>query len=130
MSGFPIYLPYLPERTDFVMRHARTGLFMLDVQLGSSCNAKCPRCDSSCCDLDEPADIDLDALAALAAEIDRRRIAIGERDLPGGRNTGFICGLGEPTAARNLPKLKGILACTAPHHFCVVGIHKRHLLGC
>ena len=117
MSDFPIYLPYLPERTDFTMRHARTGLFMLDVQLGSVCNAMCPRCDSSCCDLDEPADLDLDALTALAAEINQRRLATNESDLPGGRNTGFICGLGEPTVAHNLTKLKEILARTTKHGF-------------
>lgn len=65
MSNFPIYLPYLPERTDFVMRHAQTDLYMLNIQLGSACNAKCPRCDSSCSDLNDPADLDLDALTAL-----------------------------------------------------------------
>lgn len=121
MANFPIYLPWSPERSDFAMRHARTDLFMLDVQLGSVCNAMCPRCDSACCDLDEPADIDLTALYALAEEINERHYTLSKNTdisvLPGGRNMGFICGLGEPTVARNLTKLKEILANTAKHEF-------------
>lgn len=94
---------------------------MLDVQLGSDCNARCPRCDSSCCDLNEPAQLDLDALAALAREIDERHTAELNRThrsaLPGGKNSGFICGLGEPTAGKNLAKLKELLARTTIYGF-------------
>lgn len=131
MSDFPIYMPWLPARTDFALQHAKTDLFMLDVQLGSACNAKCPRCDSSCSDLHEPAQLDLDALTALAAEINERHVAELNRThsspLPGGRNIGFVCGLGEPTAGQNLTKLKELLARTTVHDFAwsmfVNGIH-------
>lgn len=122
MANFPIYLPWSPERTGLAMRHARSDLLMLDVQLGSACNARCPRCDSACCDLDEPANIDLSALCALAEAINQRHYALNEKTSvgflpPGGRNMGFICGLGEPTVAHNLAKLTEILKLTSRHEF-------------
>ncbi len=121
MANFPIYLPWNPDLTHFVMEHAREELYLLDVQLGSVCNAMCPRCDSACCDLDEPASIDLEALSSLAAEINQHHYDLGKNTdigvLPGGRNFGFICGLGEPTVAHNMVKFKEILAHTAKHDF-------------
>lgn len=121
MTNFPTYLPWIPERTDLVMQRAKTDLLMLDVQLGSVCNAMCPRCDSACCDLDEPADLDLDALCSLAIEIDDRESQLlsetGAGILPGGKNLGFICGLGEPTCAHNLTKLKAIIDRTVAYNF-------------
>ena len=121
MKNFPMYLPWLPERTQLVMRNAKTDLLMLDVQLGSACNARCPRCDSACASLNEPAEINLDALCKLAAEIDQRQLEIAgqahDSTLPGGRNLGFVCGLGEPTVAENMSKLREILARTADYEF-------------
>lgn len=121
MTNSPIYLPWSSERTELAMKCARTDLFMLDVQLGSVCNAMCPRCDSSCCDLDEPADLDLYAVCGLAEEINRRHIDwLTKNHLgtpPGGVNTGFVCGLGEPTVAHNMTKLKSLLRSTKPTNF-------------
>ena len=119
--GFPIYLPWSQERTELAMRHARTDLFMLDVQLGSACNARCPRCDSACCYLNEPAALDLHALCGLAEEMNRRHLNwLAKNHLgtpPGGVNTGFICGLGEPTASHNMTKLKSLLRSTRSTNF-------------
>lgn len=119
--GFPVYLPWSQERTELAMRHARTDLFMLDVQLGSACNARCPRCDSACCDLNEPAALDLHALCGLAEEMNRRHLNwLAKNHLgtpPGGVNTGFICGLGEPTVSHNMTKLKSLLRSTRSTNF-------------
>lgn len=119
MNKTATYMPWLPERTAFAMQHAREGLYMLDVQLGSTCNAMCPRCDSACHGRNEPADLDLDALCALASEIDYQCFTrhADHLNLPGGRNMGFICGLGEPTAEPNLRKLKEILSRTEDDDF-------------
>lgn len=121
MANFPIYSPWLPERTNFAMQHAKTDLLMLDVQLGSVCNAMCPRCDSACCDLDEPANLNLDALCSFAAEISARNLVLTKKSgtgfLPPGRNLGFICGLGEPTVAHNLVKFKEIVERTSEYGF-------------
>jgi len=103
------------------MRYARTDLLMLDVQLGSACNAMCPRRDSSCYVLDEPADLDLYALCDLAEEINHRHLDLAVKNHlgtpPGGLNFGFICGLGEPTFAHNMSKLKSLLRSTRPANF-------------
>ncbi|MCR5572611.1 MAG: hypothetical protein K6F57_02450 [Candidatus Saccharibacteria bacterium] len=114
---FPFYIPWHPERYGAMMRHARTDLFMLDVQLGSACNGKCPRCDSSCSGINEPAALDIEAVSSLAAEISRRHRALGIEKMPGAENMGFCCGLGEPTFGPNLTKLKALIAATVPYGF-------------
>lgn len=117
MANFPIYLPWHPARTNFATKHASTDLLMLDVQLGSACNAKCPRCDTACSDLREPADLDIGALCALAQQINQRTVDLNIVELSGGRNMGFICGLGEPTVGNNLLKLQEILQSTEESNF-------------
>ena len=107
------YKPWRPDRLNAIVRHARTDLLALDVQLGSACNARCPRCDSSCSIKNKPAALDIEAVSALAAEINQRRLSLG---IPDG-NMGFCCGLGEPTFDVNLTKLKSLIANTAVHDF-------------
>ena len=110
---FPTYAPWHPRIQEEMLKQATRnggGLMLLDVQLGSACNGHCPRCDSSCAALSEPAELDIDAVAALAAEIDKRN----EARIP---NVGFVCGLGEPTFGRNLIILKKLIAATADYHF-------------
>ena len=89
------YKPWRPDRLNAIVRHARTDLLALDVQLGSACNARCPRCDSSCSIKNKPAALDIEAVSALAAEINH----------------------GEPTFDVNLTKLKSLIANTAVHDF-------------
>lgn len=117
---FPFYLPWGKEQSDFVMSTATSSLYAIDLQLGSVCNAMCPRCDSSCCDLDEPAAIDVEAVGKLAEGIaaEKRRLwdARGADGVPD-MSLGFVCGLGEPTAAHNLIKLKAIIERTADYRF-------------
>lgn len=107
------YDPWRSERFDVMMRYARTDLLSLDVQLGSTCNGRCPRCDSSCSGRNEPAALDINAASALAAKINQRRMSLGIAD----NNMGFCCGLGEPTFGANLTMLKSLITSTATHDF-------------
>lgn len=119
MSNFPIYYPWSIWQKMLAMRSARESLCMLDVQLGSACNANCPRCDSSCCDLSEPADLDIEAVSMLAAEIceHTERLKRKHVSLSQSRPQGFICGLGEPTVGQNLEKLKELIRRTKDYGF-------------
>lgn len=107
------YNPWHPARLDIMMRHAQTDLLSLDIQLGSTCNGRCPRCDSSCSERNEPAALDIDAVSALAAKINQRRLFLGIPD----SNMGYCCGLGEPTFGTNLTKLKSLISSTAIYDF-------------
>ncbi len=111
MNNFPIYYPWSIWQLLLATKPAREALCMLDVQLGSACNAKCPRCDSSCCDLNEPSVLDIEAVGTLADEISKRTAILKSRDiaLSQSRPQGFVCGLGEPTAGPNLEKLKDLI---------------------
>ena len=107
------YKPWHPERFNAMMRNARTDLLSLDVQLGSACNGRCPRCDSACLERNEPVALDIEAVSALAAEINQRCHFLGISD----SNIGFCCGLGEPTFGANLILLKALINRTIPHNF-------------
>lgn len=119
MNGFPIYYPWSIWQLLLATKSAREALCMLDVQLGSACNAKCPRCDSSCCDLNEPSALDIEAVGTLADEISKRTEIFKSKDiaLSQSRPQGFVCGLGEPTAGSNLEKLKDLIRRTKDNGF-------------
>lgn len=109
----PYYRPWQESLLNLALAHARHDLFMLDVQLGSSCDACCPRCDSACRGRGEPAELDVAAVARLTKEMHEERELIHTRS--GGHDgelppiQGYICGLGEPTANENLTVLKQLL---------------------
>lgn len=119
ISSIRQYQPWSSALWRFVRRNAWTGKFyQLDVQLGSACNARCSRCDSACCELSQPAEIDVSAVAMLAEEM-RYNLRQARRSSEDPyKLQGYICGLGEPTEEKeNLQKLKEIVEATKPFGF-------------
>lgn len=105
-----IYRPWNPLLAEQTLADSWEGEFsILDIQLGSACNAHCSHCDSSCSSRHEPADIDVGEVVRLLKEM---RIS---HDLFSPERQSeplwcFICGLGEPTEpTENLPKLLELL---------------------
>lgn len=108
----PYYRPWSRSLLDSALTHAKHNLFMLDVQMGSSCNANCPRCDSSCRSRMEPTELDVEALNRLIREMywEREAVKVSSgniKRLP--PIQGYICGLGESTAGENLAIFKQLL---------------------
>lgn len=111
VKTLPYYRPWSPQLLNFALEHASKNLLMLDVQLGSNCNACCPRCDSACGSRREAAELDVDAVVRLSEEMAAeclRLHALGGDSQPDALQ-GYICGLGEPTAAENRAILKALL---------------------
>lgn len=119
MAGnIPCYQPWSPYLWQFVRRNAWSGKFyLLDVQLGSDCNARCGKCDSSCCELREPAKLDIDAVAKIACEMYQNFAKACRAPSDPFKLQGFVCGLGEPTAGENLQKLKDLVNATKDYGF-------------
>lgn len=119
MAGkVPCYQPWSPELWQFVRRNAWSGKFyLLDVQLGSECNARCGKCDSACATAFEPAELDIDAVARIACEMQKNYSMARRGPSDPCRLQGFICGLGEPTAGTNLQKLKDLVKATKDYGF-------------
>ncbi len=115
------YAPWRQKLVNFVLSTAREKLYLLDVQLGSECNARCPRCDSSCASSRESASLDIETIRSFGERIDQELSVMNSCDrmefFPFGMTEGFVCGLGEPTAGKNLTKLKALVEST-----CNVGI--------
>lgn len=85
------------------------NFYMVDMQLGSNCNARCRHCDSSCAELHQVAELDIDEVVRLIKEM----IAHRNQHFPSRADEPiqcYVCGLGEPTEPEeNLPKLKDLL---------------------
>ncbi len=108
---FPQYRPWSRSLWNVVRRSAWSGtFFMLDVQLGSECNARCWYCDSSCCQRQEPAELDVKAVKRLASKMAHHYMYQRRSVEDPNWLQGFICGWGEPTAGANLERLKELVA--------------------
>lgn len=111
---FPFYRPWREALFQQSLYDSwRGGLYMVDLQLGSACNARCPHCDSSCAQQHAPAELDIDEVVRILEEmIDHRNQHFPHRSKEPIQC--FVCGLGEPTEpSENLPKLKELLRKTA-----------------
>jgi len=106
----PFYHPWNPQLAQQALCDSWEGEFsILDIQLGSACNAHCGHCDSSCNSCHEPADIDVKEVVRLLKEMRLSR----DTFFPERQSEPlwcFVCGLGEPTEpTENLPKLLELL---------------------
>lgn len=111
---YPFYRPWDSGLAKQSLQDSWEGEFsILDLQLGSACNAHCRHCDSSCSSLHESADLDINEVVRLLGEMRQSRnyFSLEHQSEP---LWCFICGLGEPTEpTENLPKLLELLDRTA-----------------
>lgn len=111
---YPFYRPWDSGLAKQSLQDSWEGEFsILDLQLGSACNAHCRHCDSSCSSLHESADLDINEVVRLLGEMRQSRNYFSPEHQSEPLWC-FICGLGEPTEpTENLPKLLELLDRTA-----------------
>lgn len=111
---YPFYRPWDSGLAKQSLQDSWEGEFsILDLQLGSACNAHCRHCDSSCSSLHESANLDINEVVRLLGEMRQSRNYFSPEHQSEPLWC-FICGLGEPTEpTENLPKLLELLDRTA-----------------
>ncbi len=94
------YAPWANTTLERVLSNSSENLPILDVQLGGACNLRCMYCDTPryCA----PCKVDVNAI--------ERIISTGNIEWV------YICGLGEPTVARNMYVFKKILNISKKHN--------------